>query len=194
MEISNITWRGGESTDGTMLSNLPSELKKLVASSGGFIVHHGAIHFRGCTVEPTWNSIRDVYWGNQSLSMKYPELDVDDIPFAHDQVGDFYIWRNSEIFHLDAETGDVSKFEYSLDEFLRKIEENIEEYLNVSLGRKLEPGTLLHAYPPFCTDEARDGVSFKDVPADELIDFHADFARQIRKVPEGGKISIELTK
>lgn len=194
MEMKNITWSAGGSTDDAMLSNLPSELQNLIGASGGFILHHGAIHFRGCTLEPKWNSIREIYWGNQSLGMKYPELDVDDIPFAHDQVGDFYIWRDSEIFHLDAETGEVSIFEHSLEEFLKNIEKDIEEYLNISLDRKLAPGRLLHAYPPFCTAEAADGVSFRDVPTDELIAFHIDFSRQIRDVPEGAQISVKLTE
>jgi hypothetical protein len=193
MNFSNITWEAGGTTDEAMLDGLPQEIQSLIAASGGFIVHHGAIHFRGCTLEPTWNSLRDVYWGDKSLKTKYPRLDVDDIPFAHDQVGDFYIWRNTEIFHLDAETGDASKFEDSLDTFTKNIESNIEDYLNVSLDRKLEPGRLLHAYPPFCTAEAAQGVSFRDVPAEELFEFHADFSRQIGSLPEGAKFNIEVT-
>ncbi|MEM1221806.1 MAG: hypothetical protein AAGH40_03520 [Verrucomicrobiota bacterium] len=194
MKLSNITWEAGSSTDIPMLNNLPKELHDLVADSGGFIVHHGAIHFRGCTEAPKWNSIREVYWGDGSLKMKYPQIDVDDIPFAHDQVGDFYLWRNEEIFHLDSETGDVSRFEHSFDLFIKGIEENIEEYLQISLDRRLEPGRALHVYPPFCTAEASDGVSMRDVSVEELIEFHADFAKQIRDIPEGGKIPVELTE
>jgi len=194
MKLSNITWQAGESTDLKMLKSLPVELRELVSSTGGFIVHHGAIHFRGCAEEPKWNSLRELYWGDSSLKTKYQQIDLDDIPFAHDQVGDFYLWRNEEIFHLDAETGEVSKFEHSLERFLGGIEENIEEYLNISLDRRLEPGRALHAYPPFCTAEAADGVSLRDIPIDELIEFHADFARQIRDLPDGGKLTVELTE
>jgi hypothetical protein len=194
MKLTNITWEAGVSTDLEMLKHLPDELKSLISSSGGFSVHHGAIHFRGCAKEPKWNSIREISWGDHSLKMKYPQIDVDDIPFAHDQVGDFYIWRNEEIFHLDSETGEVSKFEQSLDLFLQGIEENIEDYLNVSLDRQLEPGRALHVYPPFCTAEASEGVSMRDVPLEELIDYHADFAKQIRDLTEGKKFSVELTK
>jgi len=193
-KLSNITWQAGGSTDTAMLNALPTGLRELTSATGGFIIHHGAIHFRGCTLEPKWNSIRELYWGDASLKMKYPAMELDDIPFAHDQFGDFYLWRDSEIFRLDSETGGVNRFEHSLDLFLEGIEANIKDYLNVSLDRPLEPGRAFHAYPPFCSVEAAEGVTWRDVPVEELIEFHADFARQIRDLPELSQISTEVIK
>lgn len=71
---------------------------------------------------------------------------------------------------------------------------NIVDYLNVSLDRPLEPGRAFHAYPPFCSVEAAEGVTWRDVPIDELVEFHADFAMRIRDLPEGRQISAEVIK
>jgi len=60
-------------------------------------------------------------------------------------------------------------------------------------GGDLEPGCLLLAYPPFCTAESAEGVTLKDVPCDELLHFHADFARQIRGLEDGQKIRVKVT-
>ena len=59
-------------------------------------------------------------------------------------------------------------------------------------GGRVEPGQLLSVYPPFCTAESAKGVSVKAVPALECIRFLADFAAQIRSVPEGAKIRVTV--
>lgn len=98
------------------------------------------------------------------------------------------------MIHLDAETGDVSEFAPDLESFLSGIAGDITQYLNIGMDHELQPGFLLHAYPPFCTAESGEGSSLRPVPADELILFHADFASQIREVPEGGKIKVTVTE
>jgi hypothetical protein len=60
-------------------------------------------------------------------------------------------------------------------------------------GGELAPGMLLHAYPPFCTQQAAEGVSLRPVPAQELIRFHAELARQLADVPEGGWVQFRTT-
>ncbi len=116
-----------------------------------------------------------------------------DIAFAQDQVGDQYLLRGSKIIHLDSETGEIDEFSSSLLEFLKGIESDIEGYLNVGLNHKLAPGQLLHAYPPFCMEEANKEVSLKPCSSKSVILFHADLAKQIMSLPDGSKIQIKIT-
>ena len=192
--MKNITWSSGESTDKDLLNIIPEELREIIEPSGGFILHHGAIHFRGCSDEPKWNSLREAFLGETSFKSLYPDLLDSDIPFAQDQFGDQYILRDSKVYVLEAETGDISMFSESFKEFIQGIENDIVEFLNVGLDQVLEPGQLLHAYPPFCTKESEDGVSLKPVPVFELIQFHADFAKQIKAIPDGGQFKVEVTE
>ena len=70
---------------------------------------------------------------------------------------------------------------------------DVEGFLNVGLNHKMQLGQLLHAYPPFCFRESGAGASIRAVPACEVILFHADLARQIRDVPDGGQVEFKLT-
>jgi hypothetical protein len=193
MKLNGITWEAGGSTDMVLLGFLPEELGEIIEPTGGFILHNGAIHFRGCTFEPGWNSLRPIYHGNHSLKTLYPAVDVDDVPFAQDQLGDQYLLRGVEVMHLDAETGEVKRFARCLTEFMDGIQADIEDYLNVSLSHRLLPGQGLHAHPPFCVKESAGGASsLRAVPITELIHFHADLARQIADVPDGGKMQFQI--
>lgn len=185
------TWEGGDSDDKELLDELPDYLRTVITHNG-FILHHGAIHFRGCVKEPAWHSLREAWRGANAFHRLYPGVLEADVPFAQDQIGDQYLLRDKEVFRLDAETGDVTRFEADLESFLSGIANNIAEYLNVGLDHQLQPGCLLHAHPPFCLAESGQGASLRPVPANELILFHADLARQIREVPDGGKIQFTL--
>ncbi|MBX3739546.1 MAG: hypothetical protein KF712_01040 [Akkermansiaceae bacterium] len=194
MKPTDITWEAGGSTDETFLRSLPDELREIIEPTGGFILHYGAIHFRGCADEPDWNSLLLASRSGRSMMHLYPAVDVDDIPFAQDQFGDQYLLRGVEVMRLDAETGTISVFARCLTEFMDGIEADIEGYLNVGLEHRLQPGQGFLAYPPFCMAESRGGTSsFKAVPMDELIRFHADLARQIADLPDGGEIRFEMT-
>ena len=108
-------------------------------------------------------------------------------------MGDQYLLRGNEVFRLDAETGDVSRFASDLEMFLAGIASDITEYLNVGFDHEIPPGRLLHAHPPFCMAESGRGASLRAVPAGELSLFHADLARQMRDMPDGGKVTFTVT-
>lgn len=194
MNPEHRTWVGGDSDDQVLLGELPDDLRSVIASPAGFILHHGAIHFRGCVSRPEWHSLREAWHGERAFHRLYPGVFETDIPFAQDQMGDQYLLRGNVVFRLDAETGDVSRFASDLETFLAGIGDDITEYLNVGLDHELPPGRLLHAHPPFCMAESGRGASLRAVPADELILFHADLARQIRDVPDGGKVTFTVTE
>ena len=194
MNPAHRTWDGGDSDDVELLATLPEGLRAAIAHPAGFSLHHGAIHFRGCVDHPDWHSLREAWYGERAFHRLYPAVFETDIPFAQDQLGDQYLIRGEEVFRLDAETGDVERFAADLGSFLAGMDDDIADYLNVGLEHQLQPGFLLHAYPPFCFAESGSGASLRPVPADELIRFHADLAAQIRDVPEGGKVTLTVTE
>jgi hypothetical protein len=93
---------------------------------------------------------------------------------------------------LSGETGEVGALADSLEDFFNRLSEDIEGFLNVGLGYTMRPGQLLLAYPPFVFSESGVSASLKPVHAGEVILFHADLARQIRDVPDGGRIEFKL--
>lgn len=193
MKFSSITWQGGEVEDIQLLAELPAELVGVLKEINGFILHHGAFHLRGAVSKPEWHSLGAAWKGPNAFHRLYSSVVDSDIPFGQDQLGDQYILRDGSVFRLVAETGDVEPVCQSFQQFIIGVEEDIESFLNVGLNHKLEPGQLLHAYPPFCTKEAADGVSLKACDATELIGFHAEMARQIASRADGSQIRIKFT-
>jgi hypothetical protein len=58
-------------------------------------------------------------------------------------------------------------------------------------GGILLPGQLLSVYPPFVTNSTLPR-SIRAVPALELVSWLADFAKQIRNIPDGQQMRIEV--
>jgi hypothetical protein len=135
--------------------------------------------------------------GDLALHRMYSRVLVSDVPFAQDCVGDQFLLREGKVLRLVAETGDVEHVASGLAAFLESANADPVEYLSLQPllklhdeGGVLEPGMLIHVYPPFCTKEAANGISVRAVPAREVILFHAELAS---KLPgEGGQIQIEV--
>ena len=193
MGNSGVTWRGDSIDDIEILLDLPADLRDVLTDTNGFILQSGALHVRGASLAPEWHSLRTAWRGPQSFFVLYPNVKQSDIPFAQDQVGDQLLLRGSVVVRLFAETGDIEFISETLHEFFRRTETGIEEFLNMGLSRGMEPGQLLHAYPPFCTAESSAGTSLKPLPASEVIFLHAELAKAIRNVPDGDQIRFKPT-
>src|SRR3954462_7466996 len=191
--IPGITWKGESIDDIEILPELPSELTLILRDVNGFILHGGAVHFRGACLKPDWHSLRAAWRGANAFHVLYEEVRPSDIPFAQDQLGDQFLLRDGAVLRLRAETGEVEPLAESLEDFLSKISSDIEGFLNVGLQHVIEPGQILQAYPPFCAQESAEGVSLRPLPAAETILFHADLAKQIREVPDGGTIEFKVS-
>ncbi len=191
MEIPGITWRGKGITDTEILTKIPPALAGLLNETNGFILHFGVLHVRGAVEAPDWHSLHEAWLGEQAFQSLYDDVLPSDIPFAQDQLGDQFLLRDGKVVRLFAETGEIEPFANSLDAFVAGLRGDIEEFLDVGFKRKTEPGQLLHAYPPFCMEEAEKGVTLSAGPAIDVILFHADLAQDIRDVPEGGAVDMD---
>src|SRR6185503_16420442 len=145
-------------------------------------------------LEPEWHSLRAAWHGAKAFHTLYEDVRPSDIPFAQDQVGDQFLIRDSVVFRLFAETGEIEDLAGTLHDFFSRVSSDIEGFLNVGLGHRMQPGQLFHAFPPFCFDNGGDSVSLKPLPASDVILFHADLARQIRDVPDGGQVEFKVTE
>jgi hypothetical protein len=191
MNISGITWRGGSIDDVEILPHLPPGLVRVLSDTNGFIFHEGALHVRGASLTPDWHSIRAAWRGPSAFHTLYASVQATDIPFAQDQAGDQFLIRDAGVLRLFAETGEIEPIADSLEDFFTRVNEDIEGFLNVGLRHIMQPGQLLLAYPPFVLQSGA-GASLKAVPAGEVILFHADLARQIRDVPDGGQVEFKI--
>jgi hypothetical protein len=80
----------------------------------------------------------------------------------------------------------------SLAEFLTAAEKDPVQTLGMQplvgflrQGNRLEPGEVLHAYPPFFTKEAAKGVSLNAVPVFQAIQYLSELARQVASMRSG---------
>lgn len=190
-------YRGPTIDDYLILETLPCALRQLLDVVNGYVAYDSGLHVRGACHTPAWHSLRSAWIGDESIHRLFPVVKVDDIPFAQTALGDQFILRDGLVWRLTAETGDLHPTGQSLEAFDSAVRAEPDEVLEIGplrefqlRGGRLEPGQLLCVMPPRVLNAARD-VSYKAVPADDLLRFLADFARQIKDVPDG--TWIELT-
>jgi hypothetical protein len=199
MRLTQVTFTGPTVDDPKLLTRLPPELALLLQDHNGFVQFGGGLHVRGACRQPAWHSLRDAWLGEYAFHRLYPDVPAEDIPFAEDCLGDQFLLHEGKVWRLAAETGELEPLGVSLTEFLDKAQADPVEYLSLDPllqfqqgGGCLEPGQLLAAYPPFCTKQAAEGVTLAAVEAEEQRRFLADFAAQIRDLPDGGEIEFEV--
>lgn len=200
MELTGITWEGPAIDDEDLLAEVPDALRKLLSAINGFVLFGGALHVRGAVREPAWHSLREAWRGAEAVARLYPALQPDDVPFGQDCVGDQYLLRDGSVIRLAAETGEVEALDLGLFPFLERACADPEGFLSaaplllhLNESGDLPPGMLLHAHPPFCTQQAAGGVSLRAAPADELLRYHAALARQIGALAPGAVFRMRTT-
>ncbi|MBM3993431.1 MAG: SMI1/KNR4 family protein [Planctomycetes bacterium] len=183
MKIEHVNYTGPAIDDAEILAKLPADLADLLQEINGFIQYHGGFHVRGACTAPAWHSLRAAWLGDNAFHRRYPNVKPSDIPFAEDCMGDQFLLRGREVWRLYGETGEVETLECGFGEFLQNVEDDPGEHLALHPllkfnrgGRHLEPGQLLSAIPPFCTEESEDGVKLSAVSAEERYKFLASFA------------------
>ncbi|MFD3302980.1 hypothetical protein [Aquipseudomonas alcaligenes] len=201
MELSNITFAGPAIEESSPLEEvLPMNLLELLRQVNGFIQYGGGLHVRGICSKPEWHSLALAMQGPNALYLSYPELSPTDIPFAQDCMADQFILRDGVVFRLESETGNLECLRLSLSNFLERAQEEPIEFLSMhpllqyqsENQSYLEPGKVLHAYPPYCTAEAENGVHLAAVPIADAIAYLAQLSSCLRNLDEGEAFDIKI--
>ena len=159
----------------------------------------GVGFIRGLCNEPEWHSLRTAMFSESAIYKLYPAVEKLDIPFAQDCVTDQHILRGRTVYKLYAETGELECLNFGLGSFLSAVESDPIEFLGLEpllqiqeQGQSIEPGKAIHVYPPFCTEEAKNGVSLKLVSNTEALTFLSDFSKQINMACDSEKIEVRI--
>ena len=190
-EIGEVTFRGDVIDDLEILDRLPLELQELLRAANGFILWRGGLHVRGACVGPEWHSLRVAMEGDESIVSLYAALESGDVPFAQDSLGDQFILRNGEVHVLAGETGELEELSPNLGAFFASVAQDPEEFLNINLNHRLEPGQLIFAFPPFCI-KSEGEVALRAISAQEVIGVHAHFASEISQLPDGAQVRFSV--
>jgi hypothetical protein len=191
-DLGQVTAIGPDIDDPDILGALPEALSSLLQETNGFVLYHGGLHVRGAATSPVWHSLRYAIHGEEAFHRIYGAVLPADIPFAQDCFGDQFLLRAGAVLRLAAETGEIEAMSASLEAFFASVSADAYELLCFDPKLRLEPGQLMQAYPPFCVERPEHGYSLKAVPALEAIRFHADFARRIGDVPDGGQVQVRV--
>lgn len=198
MEL-EITWAGPPIDDRQTLRKLPSDLANLLEFINGFIQFGGALHVRGVCQIPEWHSLHHACESSAAFHRHYRSVKKTDIPFAQSALGDQYFIRNDVVHQLDAECDEIESFDMDLKAFLEEVQSDPIGVLNLEPleefwghGGVLEPGQLLSVMPPFILAQTDAKQSYRAISALDRLRFLADFAKQIRDLPDGANISIRF--
>ena len=200
MELDHVTFAGPPFDEhAAVVAMLPTPLVGLLRQINGFILYEGGLHVRGVCAQPDWHSLASVLTGPDALHARFPALLETDIPFAQDCVADQYVLRQGRVHKLESETGGLVALGLSLGQFLAAVQDDPVEFLAMQPllrhqqdGGSLQPGQVLHVYPPFCTREAEEGVSLKAVAVQEALRFLAEFSRHVSGLAPGQTVTVKV--
>lgn len=199
MKLDQITFLGPAIDDEEVLRQVPAGLQRLLKQVNGFIQFGGGLHIRGACQQPGWHSLRRAWQSHEAFHGRYATVSVEDVPFGQDCVGDQFLLRQGSVIKLAAETGGIEELKMPLMEFLEAVQLDPVGVLGLApllqfheQGGTLLPGQLLNVYPPFCTGESAQGVSLAAVPAQERAAFLSTLSSELKSVPEGSPIEINV--
>jgi SMI1/KNR4 family protein SUKH-1 len=171
----------------------------LECMNGGYFFER-SLHVFGACADPPWHSLGA--WNSPALWRDaYGEAAEGLVCFAEDAFGDQYAYsgRGGEVVCFEAELGRVVSVAPHFVAWLEGLLEQPEAVLPLDVMRRevetrqpLEPGWQLFAYPPLCTVESRQGVTVGQVDAVEAMRFRGSLALQLRNLPPGARVAIEI--
>jgi hypothetical protein len=199
MKLQYLSYEGPQIDDIETLEKLPADLRNLLQQINGFIQFEGGLHIRGACSSPEWHSLAGAWTGENALWRLFPSVEQTDVPFGQDALGDQFLLRDGSVYRLQSETGYIESLQCGFYDFLEAAQLNAVKFLSLEPliqflndNGVLLPGQMLSAYPPFCTTNAKDGVSLRAISSQERIAFLASFAAQTSSLPDGTAITIKV--
>lgn len=193
-----VTWAGPPIDDQQTLRKLPSDLAELLKSVNGFIQFGGAFHLRGVCQTPEWHSLLHAWESTDAFYRHYRTVNKSDVPFAQSALGDQYFIRDNIVRRLDTECDEIESLDMDFKTFLEEVQSDAIAVLNLEpleefwgQGGALEPGQLLSVIPPFILAQPDTKYSYRAISALDRLGFLADFAKQIRDLPDGATVSFK---
>lgn len=174
-----------------------NELQKLLEKKNGIYAFESALHIfpSNCSNEidlETWN--RPDCWKEEY------DADLEEyLFFAEDAFGGQFAISNNVIFRFDPETGELEHFANSIEEWASKILEDYDFETGYSLAsewqkinRPLKKGERLLPKIPFVLGGEYNIENLYASDAVEGMRFRASIARQIRDLPDGAQVKLEI--
>jgi hypothetical protein len=199
MTLQGVTYQGPALETPEKLANLPSDLIEILWQVNGFVAYAGGLHVRGLVETPAWHSLEHYWSGEMALHEMFRDVQPYDVPFGQDFLGNQFLLRDSRVFRLRADTGELTPLDLDLPHFLDACREDPVEFLALHLLAEfhqeqglLVPGSLVHTMPPLSLRQADAKIAMRSVPADNAISFLANFARQTQDLPEGTEVNLRL--
>jgi hypothetical protein len=187
MEFKGVTYTCTQIEDQQLFDDLPVVLQDFYHDLNGLIAFNGGFHIRGCVVSPQWHSLFEAWRGKNALHKSYESLDINDIPFAQDCLGEQYILRGDYVYHLNTELDELDDLELYFEEFIENCIEDPIDFLSLhpliqfhNEDGKLQPGELLNSYPPFCIENPSEEYELNAVPVKNQLQYLAKIAEQTR--------------
>jgi len=196
MQFEGVIWTGKSISDKTY-DALPKYLQEFYDEINGVIAYEGGLQIRSCSKSPKWNSLYEFWKGDSALYKAYDGMTETDIPFAQDCLGDQYFMRNDQVHLLNSENGAIDNLGIDFWQFIDNCVNDPEDFLDLEPlidflegGDSLEPGELLHIFPPFSLAESEEGVTIMKLPIEDRMSFLIDLNNQIKNMKDGDTISI----
>jgi SMI1 / KNR4 family (SUKH-1) len=174
--------------------------RKLLEAANGAYLFGRALHLLGACERPDWHSL--CAWNDaRTWRDAYDNIAEELIFFAEDAFGDQFAYsgRGGEVVLFEAELGRAGPCAPTFVDWLELVVEQRDALLPIDLlaahageGKRLQPGTQLFAYPPLFSLESKEGVEVGHVDAVEAMRFRGQLARQIRGLPSGTRVKIEV--
>jgi hypothetical protein len=177
--------------DPEILDLLPSPYRSLLAHANGYVAYHGGLHVRGACMEPRWHSLREAWFGQEAIHRLYPAVQESDIPFAEDALGDQFLLRDEVVY--------IESLDAGLYDFDQAVRSDPVDYLGLAplenfraQGGALAPGQLLSVYPPFVLQGDGGDPSYRAIDSLDRRRSLASLARQLRELPDGTQVCINV--
>jgi len=177
---------------------LGNELANFLRQKNGFYAFESALHvFPACRAKRIMDLEK---WNNPKLWIEsYDDMALDTLFFAEGILGDQFGIKYGEIVRFEAETGLMERVAANLEEWADLVLNDHKYQTGHPLAHEwqkargpIHAGQRLVATIPFVLGGEFEISNLFAMEAVKAMRYHGDFARQIRHVPNGTKVKLEI--